>query len=86
MSGETREDMLSTVRYLAALDPPPDGVKLQMLHVLRGTQLGEDYEKEPFPLLTLEEYAADARGVFAAYARKVLQRVKGASDTAGTSA
>ena len=49
--------MLSTVRYLAALDPPPDGVKLQMLHVLRGTQLGEDYEKEPFPLLTLEEYA-----------------------------
>ena len=35
---------------------------------------------------TLEEYAADARGVFAAYARKVLQRVKEASDTAGTSA
>ena len=57
LPGETREDMLSTVRYLAALDPPPDGVKLQMLHVLRGTQLGEDYEKAPFPLLTLEEYA-----------------------------
>ena len=57
LPGETREDMLSTVRYLAALDPPPDGVKLQMLHVLRGTQLGEDYEKDPFPLLTLEEYA-----------------------------
>ena len=57
LPGETREDMLSTVRYLAALDPPPDGVKLQMLHVLRGTQLGEEYEKEPFPLLTLEEYA-----------------------------
>ena len=57
LPGETREDMLSTVRYLAALDPPPDGVKLQMLHVLRGTQLGEAYEKAPFPLLTLEEYA-----------------------------
>ena len=57
LPGETKEDMLGTVRYLAALDPPPDGVKLQMLHVLRGTQLGEDYEKEPFPLLTLEEYA-----------------------------
>ena len=57
LPGETREDMLSIVRYLAALDPPPDGVKLQMLHVLRGTQLGEDYEKDPFPLLTLEEYA-----------------------------
>ncbi len=57
LPGETREDMLSTVRYLAALDPPPDGVKLQMLHVLRGTQLGADYEKAPFPLLTMEEYA-----------------------------
>ena len=57
LPGETKEDMLDTVRYLASLDPPPDGVKLQMLHVLRGTQLGEDYEKAPFPLLTLEEYA-----------------------------
>ena len=58
LPGETKEDMLSTVRYLASLDPPPDGVKLQMLHVLRGTQLGAEYEREPFPLLTLEEYAA----------------------------
>ena len=57
LPGETKEDMLNTVRYLASLNPPPDGVKLQMLHVLRGTQLGEDYEKDPFPLLTLEEYA-----------------------------
>ena len=57
LPGETREDMLDTVRYLASLNPPPDGVKLQMLHVLRGTQLGADYEKEPFPLLAMEEYA-----------------------------
>lgn len=57
LPGETREDMLDTVRYLAAMEPPIAGVKLQMLHVLRGTQLGERYEREPFPLLTLEEYA-----------------------------
>lgn len=57
LPGETREDMLDTVQYLAALDPAPDGVKLQMLHVLRGTQLGAQYEREPFPLLSLEEYA-----------------------------
>lgn len=57
LPGESREDMLETVRYLAALTPPPDGVKLQMLHVLRGTQLGAQYEAEPFPLLSLEEYA-----------------------------
>ena len=54
---ETRADMLDTVRYLAALSPPPDGVKLQMLHVLRGTALGAQYENAPFPLLSLEEYA-----------------------------
>ena len=57
LPGESREDMLDSVRYLAALDPPPDGVKLQMLHVLRGTALGEEYLREPFPLLSLEDYA-----------------------------
>ena len=57
LPGETREDMLQSVRYLAALDPPPDGVKLQMLHILKGTELGEEYQKQPFPLLSLEEYA-----------------------------
>ena len=57
LPGETREDMLQSVRYLAALDPPPDGVKLQMLHILEGTELGEAYKRQPFPLLSLEEYA-----------------------------
>lgn len=57
LPGESREEMLDTVRYLAALQPPPDGVKLQMLHILRGTELGRAYERAPFPLLTLEEYA-----------------------------
>ena len=57
LPGETREDMLDTVRYLAKLDPPPDGIKIQMLHVMKGTELGERYEREPFPLLSLGEYA-----------------------------
>lgn len=57
LPGETREDMLQSVRYLAALDPPPDGVKLQMLHILEGTELGEAYKRQSFPLLSLEEYA-----------------------------
>lgn len=56
LPGESREQMLDSVRYLAALDPPPDGVKLQMLHILKGTALGAEYEREPFPLLSLEEY------------------------------
>ena len=56
LPGETEEDMLQTIRYLAALSPGPDGIKLQMLNILRGTELGRQYEENPFPLLTLEEY------------------------------
>ncbi len=56
LPGETREDMLQTIRYLAALSPGPDGIKLQMLNILRGTELGRQYEENPFPLLSLEEY------------------------------
>ena len=43
LPGETREEMLDTVRYLAAMDPPVDGIKLQQLQVLRGTRIGEEY-------------------------------------------
>ena len=58
LPGETREDMLETVRYLSKLNPPLDGIKLQMLQVLKGTAMGDEYMKNPFPLMTLEEYAA----------------------------
>ncbi len=51
---ETREETLSSMDYLASL--PIWGVKLQMLHVLKGTALGDLYERDSFPLLTMEEY------------------------------
>lgn len=57
LPGESREEMLDSVRFVAGLSPTVDGVKLQMLHVLKGTALGAQYEAQPFPLLTLEEYA-----------------------------
>lgn len=57
LPGESKDDMLDTVRYLSALDPPPDGIKIQMLQVLKGTVLGARYKEEPFPLLSLEEYS-----------------------------
>ena len=47
--------MLDTVRYLGNI--PVDGIKLQLLHILRGTQLAKEYEREPFPVLSLEKYA-----------------------------
>ena len=58
LPGESEEDMLSTIRYLAALNPPLDGIKLQMLQVLSGTEMGDAYLRNPFPLMDLTEYAA----------------------------
>lgn len=54
LPGETREDMLATVRYLAGLRV--DGIKLQLLHVLRGTDLDALYKSGAFRVLELSEY------------------------------
>ena len=56
LPGETREDMLETVRYLSHLTPALDGIKLQLLHILKGTELAREYEADPFPLFTLNSY------------------------------
>ena len=56
LPGESREDMLETVRYLSLLTPVPDGIKLQLLHILKGTELAREYEADPFPLFTLDSY------------------------------
>jgi radical SAM protein (TIGR01212 family) len=57
LPGESREEMLETIRYLAGLTPVLPGIKLQLLHILRGTELAKEYEEHPFPVLTMEEYA-----------------------------
>ena len=56
LPGENEEDMLETVRYLGGLRPLPDGIKLQMLNILKGTQLAEEYGKSPFPQMSMEDY------------------------------
>lgn len=56
LPGESREDMLETIDYLARLQPTLPGIKLQLLHILEGTQLAEDYRRNPFPVFTIEEY------------------------------
>ncbi|WP_408069645.1 TIGR01212 family radical SAM protein [Butyrivibrio sp. JL13D10] len=53
---ETKEDMLNTVKYLAQLSPELDGIKLQNLQILKGTQMCEEYLKNPFHILSLEEH------------------------------
>ena len=54
LPGETEEMMLETTR--AAVAAGTDGVKFHLLHVLRGTDLAEDYGEGKFSCLTLEEY------------------------------
>ena len=51
---ETKEDMLNTIKYLNSLDI--QGVKIHMLSIIKDTKLQKIYEKEPFHVLTKEEY------------------------------
>lgn len=50
---ETKEDMLSSVKYVCKVT---DGIKLQLLHILKGTDLAKDYFEHKFKVLSLEEY------------------------------
>ncbi|MBO4390851.1 MAG: TIGR01212 family radical SAM protein [Lachnospiraceae bacterium] len=54
LPGETEEMMLETVRYLNTTKTA--GVKLQLLHVLAGTDLAADYEAGKFEVLSEDAY------------------------------
>lgn len=54
LPGETKRMMLETISHVASL--PVSGIKLQLLHILKGTKLATEYESEPFPLFEMEEY------------------------------
>ena len=54
LPGETPEMMEKTARYLGALGV--DGVKLHLLHVLRGTDLEAEYRAGRFQTLELNDY------------------------------
>jgi len=51
---ETQDEMLETVRELVKLDI--QGIKIHLLHVTKNTRMGNDYLKNPFHLLTKDEY------------------------------
>ena len=51
---ETKENMIETAKFLANLDI--QGIKIHMLHILKDTQLAKMYEKNPFHILSKEEY------------------------------
>ena len=54
LPGESAEMMLQSAKWLAK--QRVDGVKLHMLHVIRGSQLAAQYQNQPFELLSLEQY------------------------------
>lgn len=54
LPGETRTDMLESVRYVG--ESGVQGIKLQLLHVLKGTDLEIDYRNGLFKCMTMEEY------------------------------
>lgn len=51
---ETFDDMLSTVEY--AINCGTDGIKLQLLHILKSTRLYDYYTSKPFKIFTYEQY------------------------------
>ncbi len=56
LPGETKEQMLETVSHIGSL--PIFGIKLQLLHILSGTDLGALYQSSPFPLLSQDDYCS----------------------------
>ncbi|MBR6160031.1 MAG: TIGR01212 family radical SAM protein [Lachnospiraceae bacterium] len=54
LPGESRRDMLETVKYVG--ESGVSGIKLQLLHVLEGTDLADDYRAGKFECLSMDEY------------------------------
>lgn len=51
---ETKQQMMETIDYLNRQDI--QGIKLQLLHILKGTDLADYYRDNPFYTPTMEEY------------------------------
>ena len=51
---ETKDMMLDTIKYLS--NKNIWGIKIHMLHILKGTLLAKIYEQEKFSILTKDEY------------------------------
>lgn len=54
LPGESDEMMLDTARFIA--NSGSWGIKLQLLHVLKGTDLADDYNNHLFETMTMDNY------------------------------
>ncbi len=80
LPNETKEDMLKTIYYLNQL--PIRGIKLQLLHVLEGTPLAQEYKDGSFQTLAQDEYI-DILCQCIGYLRKdiIIHRLTGDGDS-----
>ena len=56
LPGETKEDMKETVAFVGQTGT--SGIKLQLLHVIRGTDLEKEYREGMFSTMEMEEYVS----------------------------
>ena len=54
LPSEDADQMIESAKVLSTL--PIHAVQIQMLHIMKNTEMGRQYEQCPFPLLALEEY------------------------------
>jgi len=54
LPGESKEDIVETARWIG--NSGADGIKIHLLHILRGTDLAAEYEAGRVPILEMEEY------------------------------
>lgn len=55
LPGESEHDILESVKYVCR---KTDGIKLQLLHILEGTDLADEYRDCKVDVLSLEEYTS----------------------------
>lgn len=79
LPGEKRENMLETARVLGRLRP--DGVKIHLLHVIKGTRLCEMFESGEYKPLEKAEYVDTVIGQLELLpAETVIERITGDGD------
>ncbi len=79
LPGESKEDMKKTVSYVGKSGAT--GIKLQLLHVISGTDLEQDYRQGKFLTMGLEEYAGLVADCIALLPEKmVIHRMTGDGD------
>jgi hypothetical protein len=54
LPGESYEMMMETARQVSL--SKADAIKIHMLHIIANSQMGVDFQKEPFELMSLQEY------------------------------